>query len=59
MASVNRLARLMALLRPAPKSAEDVAALREAARVRDELKTTRSSTRAPAGEYYEAQRRRD
>ena len=55
---MNPLARLKAWLKPAPMSAEDIAAEREAARIRDEMKTTRSSTRAPAGEYFEAQRRR-
>ena len=59
MALMNGLARLIAWLRPAPKSAEDVAAEQEAARIRDEMKTIRTSTRAPRGEYYEAQRRRD
>jgi hypothetical protein len=58
MASMNILARIIRWLKPAPKSAEDIAAEREGARIRDELKTTRASTRAPAGEYYEAQRRR-
>jgi hypothetical protein len=58
---VNRVARLIAfaLVRPAPKSAEDVVAEREAARIRDEMQTIRSSTRGMRGEYYEAQRRRD
>ena len=56
---MNMLARLIAWLRPAPQSPDEVAALREAARIRDEMKTTRASTRAPAGEYYEAQRSRD
>ena len=59
MAFMNRLARLIGWLRPAPKSAEDVAAEQEAARIRDEMKTICTSTRAPRGEYYEAQRRRD
>ena len=58
MASMNTVARLIAWLRPAPKSPEDIAAEREAARMRDEMKTTRASTRAPAGEYFEAERRR-
>jgi hypothetical protein len=60
MASMNRLARLVAWLRrPTPTSVEDVAAEREAARLRDEMQTTRASTRAPRGEYYEAERRRE
>jgi hypothetical protein len=57
---MTRLARLVAWLRPpTPKSAEDVAAELEARRLRDEMQTTRASTRAPRGEYYEAQRRRE
>jgi hypothetical protein len=59
MEFVNRLTRLIAWLRPAPKSAEDVAAEQDAARIRDERNTIRTSTRAPRGEYYEAQRRRE
>jgi len=59
MVFVNRLARLIAWLRPPPKSAEDVAAEQEAARIRAEMNTICTSTRAPRGEYYEAQRRRD
>jgi hypothetical protein len=56
---MNRMARLIALVRPAPKSAEDVTAEREAARIRDEMQTIRASTRGTRGEYYEAWRRRD
>jgi len=41
------------------KSAEDVTAEREAARILDEMQTIRASTRGMRGEYYEAQRRRD
>jgi len=56
---MKKLARLVPWLRPTPTSAEDVAAEREAARMRDEMTTTRWSARAPAGEYYEAERRGD
>jgi hypothetical protein len=55
---VNALARLIAWFKPAPSSREELVAEREAARLRDEMKTTRASTRAPAGEYFEAERRR-
>ena len=57
MVSMTTLARLIAWLRSAPKSREDLAAEREAARIRDEMTTTRWSARVPAGEFYEAERR--
>ena len=37
--------------------AEDIAAEQEASRLRDEMQTTRTSSRAPAGEIYEAKDR--
>ena len=58
MTSVTRLSRLIAWFRRAPKSSEDVAAEREAGRIRDDITTTRWSARAPGGEFFEAERRR-
>jgi hypothetical protein len=58
MTPVTGLSWLIAWFRRAPKSSEDVAAEREAGRIRDDITTTRWSTRAPGGEFYEAERRR-
>jgi hypothetical protein len=58
MVSMKTLAGLIAWLKAVPKSREDLAAERQAARMRDEMTTTRWSARAPAGEFYEAERRR-
>ncbi|HEY7344825.1 MAG TPA: hypothetical protein VH620_04625 [Gaiella sp.] len=55
---MKTLAGLIAWLKAVPKSREDLAAERQAARMRDEMTTTRWSARAPAGEFYEAERRR-
>jgi hypothetical protein len=62
MAPMNPLARLMAWIRPKPKSPEEIAAQQEAERLRADLTTTRSA--APkhpgsgAGQNYESQGRR-
>jgi hypothetical protein len=58
MQPVTTLSRLIAWFKRAPKSSEDVAAEREADRIRDDITTTRWSARAPGGEFYEAERRR-
>jgi hypothetical protein len=51
------LARLLSALRPAPKTAEDLAAERDAARLEADLETARMSQRSAAGSLYESQRR--
>ena len=56
---MNPLARLMDWLRPKPKSSEDIAAEKDAARLRDEMLRTRLATKY-GGDTYETQgRRRD
>jgi hypothetical protein len=58
MSAMKTLTAFIAWLKAVPKSREDLAAEREAARMRDEMTTTRWSARGPAGEFYEAERRR-
>jgi hypothetical protein len=55
---MKKMSRLVAWLTGAPTSAEDAAAKRDAARMRDDLTTTKWSARAPGGEFFEAERRR-
>jgi len=57
MVPVNPLARLRDWLRPGPRSTQDLAAEQEAARLREEMLTTRASSKAPGGEAYEAKDR--
>jgi hypothetical protein len=53
---VKLLARLREWVKPRPKSAEDIAAAHEAARIRAEMDTLRSAQRGGA-ENYASQRR--
>jgi hypothetical protein len=54
---VNPLAKVIEWLKPHPKSAEDIAAEQQAARIRAEMETLRSAQRG-AAENYASQRRR-
>jgi hypothetical protein len=51
---VNPIARLVALLKPQPKTPEEVAAAQEAAGLRDELETIRVSQRWMSGQNYQS-----
>lgn len=46
--------RLLTLLRPAPKTPEEIEAALESERVRDDLETLRLSQRSPAGQNYQS-----
>jgi hypothetical protein len=50
------LSRIIAWLKPAPQSAEDLEAAEEAARVRSEMETIRLSQRSTAGQNYQSGR---
>jgi hypothetical protein len=50
------LQRLRELLKPTPKSPEDIAAAAEAARLHDDLETARLSQRSMAGANYQSGR---
>lgn len=54
--SMNLLTRLLAWLRPAP---EELKAEQDAARMHDEMETTRLSQRSLAGSNYETRRGSD
>jgi hypothetical protein len=56
---LNLITRLIELVRPAPKSPEDLAANAEAARLRAEMKTTRISQETIAGQTFQSGRRSD
>ncbi|HEX4680118.1 MAG TPA: hypothetical protein VH210_13035 [Gaiellaceae bacterium] len=53
---MKSLREILEVLKPTPKTPEDVAALAEAARLRDELLTQRISQRSTAGENYQSGR---
>jgi hypothetical protein len=53
---VNPLARLIGWLRPRPKTAEELAAAREAEAIRGEMETIRVSQLSGAGENYQSGR---
>jgi hypothetical protein len=50
------IAKLLTLLRPAPKTPEEIEAELEADRMREELRTLRVSQRSPAGQNYQSGR---
>ena len=56
---MNPFRRLIAWFRPAPKTAEELQAEQDAARMHDELETTRLSQRSLAGSNYETRRDSD
>jgi hypothetical protein len=56
---MNVFTRVVASFRPAPKSAEELEAEQEAARLHDEMETTRLSQRSLAGSNYETRRASD
>jgi hypothetical protein len=56
---MNPFKRLIAWFRPAPKTAEDLRAERDAARMHDEMEITRLSQRSLAGSSYETRRGSD
>jgi hypothetical protein len=56
---MNVFTRVVAWFRPAPKSAEELEAEQEAARLHDEMETTRLSQRSLAGSNYETRRASD
>jgi len=56
---MNVFTRVVAWLRPAPKSAEELEAEQEAVRLHDEMETTRLSQRSLAGSNYETRRASD
>jgi hypothetical protein len=53
---VPLIAKLLTLLRPAPKTPEQIAAELEGKRVRDDLQTQRLSQRSTAGQNYQSGR---
>ena len=55
---MNAVARLIAWIRPKPKTPEEVAAKQDAARVRDEMKSTQIGARSDPMQNYESQGRR-
>jgi hypothetical protein len=56
---MNPFTRLIAWFRPAPKTAEELQAEQEGARMHDEMETTRLSQRSLAGSNYETRRGSD
>lgn len=50
------LGKLRELLKPSPKSPEELAAAAEGARIRDEMETARLSQRSQAGQNYQSGR---
>jgi hypothetical protein len=56
---MNPFARLIAWFRPAPKTVEELQAEEDAARMHDEMETTRLSQRSLAGSNYETRRGSD
>ena len=56
---MNPFARLIAWFRPSPKTAEELQAEQDAARMHDEMETTRLSQRSLAGSNYETRRGSD
>ena len=56
---MNAFTRFIAWFRPAPKTAEELQAERDSARMHDEMETTRLSQRSMAGSNYETRRGSD
>ena len=56
---MNPFTRLIAWFRPAPKTTEELQAEQDAARMHDEMETTRLSQRSLAGSNYETRRGSD
>jgi hypothetical protein len=56
---MNAFTRFIDWFRPAPKTAEDLQAEQDAARMHDEMETTRLSQRSLAGSNYETRRGSD
>ena len=56
---MNAFTRFIAWLRPAPKTAEEIEAAEEAARMHEEMETIRLSQRSMAGSNYETRRGSD
>jgi hypothetical protein len=56
---MNPFTRLIAWFRPAPKTAEELQTEKDAARMHDEMETTRLSQRSLAGSNYEIRRGSD
>jgi hypothetical protein len=56
---MNPFTRLIAWFRPAPKTAEELQTEQDAARMYDEMETTRLSQRSLAGSNYEIRRGSD
>jgi len=54
---LRRLSRFSAFLKRRPKTPEEIAADREAARIADEIASTRIASKSHAGENYLTQRR--
>ena len=55
---MNPFARLIAWFRPSPKTPEELQTEQDAARMHDEMETTRLSQRSLAGSNYETRRAR-
>jgi len=53
---MNPLTRILAWLKPAPKTPEELAAQQEAARLRAEVETIKDTALGSAGGVYQAQR---
>ena len=53
---MNAFTRFIAWFRPAPKTAEEIEAAEEAARMHEEMETIRLSQRSMAGSNYETRR---
>ncbi len=56
---MNAFTRFIAWFRPAPKTAEEIEAAEEAARMHEEMETIRLSQRSMAGSNYETRRGSD
>ena len=56
---MNPFARLIAWFRPSPKTPEELQTEQDAARMHDEMETTRLSQRSLAGSNYETRRGSD
>ena len=56
---MNPFTRLIPWFRPAPKTAEELQAEQDSARMHDEMETTRLSQRSLAGSNYETRRGSD
>ena len=56
---MNAFTRLIAWFRSAPKTAEEIEAAHDAARIRAEMDTTRLGQRSMAGSNYETRRGSD